>query len=274
MNAATASLNIADRLRHSAEVVPDQNAVVYPQSSDTAGRIAYTHLTFRQLDQEVDALARGFMTLGVRPGHRLVLMVRPSLEFVALTFAVFRSGAVCTLIDPGMGRKHIFRCLDEVDPDGFVAVPEVHWLRRLMFGRYRNARFHVVVGQKRRTGAIPYQELRERGRSSQLPLPQTNATDPAAIIFTSGSTGPPKGVLYEHGMFDAQVDLIRDRYGVQPGECDLPGFPLFALFNLAMQTTTVIPQMDPTRPADVDPSRILQAMSDQPVTQAYGSPAM
>ncbi len=49
-------------------------------------------------------------------------MVRPSIEFIALTFGIFRSGAVCTLIDPGMGKKSVLKCLDEVDPDGFVAI--------------------------------------------------------------------------------------------------------------------------------------------------------
>ena len=47
---------------------------------------------------------------------------------------------------------------------------------------------------------------------SPPPLPLCSS-DPAAIIFTTGSTGPPKGVLFTHGNFDAQVDQIRDRYG-------------------------------------------------------------
>src|SRR5204863_8731387 len=87
------------------------------------------------------------------------------------------------------------------------------------------------------------------GSPGQLAL--TRATDPAAIIFTSGSTGPAKGVVYEHGMFAAQVAALRDFYHIEPGGSDLPGLPLFALFNTAMGVTTVIPDMDPTRPAQV-----------------------
>lgn len=268
-------LNIADRLRHSAAQVPYQRAVVFPASRDRSGRVAYTHLTFQQLDQEADSIARGLIELGVRPGQRLVLMVRPSLEFIALTFGVFRAGAVCTLIDPGMGRSGIFRCLDEVDPDGFLAIAPVHIVRRLMVGRFRNARCNIIVGSRfTRLGCVSYEQLVARGASSQAPFPQIGRTDPAAIIFTSGSTGPPKGVLYEHGMFDAQADLIGRHYGVQAGEVDLPGFPLFALFNIAMQVTTVIPDMDPTRPASVNPARHLEAIRNQGVTLAFGSPAL
>lgn len=268
-------LNIADRLRTSAELCGLQRAVVFPQGRDYAGRVSYTHLTFRQLDDEATRIARGLVRMGVRPGHRIVLMVRPSLEFIALTFGIFRSGAVATLIDPGMGRSSVFKCLDEVNPDGFVAIPPVHAIRRLMLGRYRNSRFNVIVGKSPlRFGCSTYAELVSAGDDPATAIPQTRATDQAAIIFTSGSTGPPKGVVYEHGMFDGQVDLIRDHYGVQPGEVDLPGFPLFALFNIAMQVTTVIPDMDPTRPANVNPLRILEAIENQGVTQAFGSPAL
>ncbi len=268
-------MNIADRLRASAVAVPHQRAVVFPESRDSAGRVAWTHLTFRELDEEADSIARGLMELGVSPDKRIVLMVRPSIEFIALTFGIFRTGAICTLIDPGMGKKSVLKCLDEVDPDGFVAIPPVHVVRKLMPWRYRNARLNVIVGPKsRRLNCRSYGEIVAAGRASAALLPQTAATDSAAIIFTSGSTGPPKGVLYEHGMFDTQVDLIREHYGPQPGEIDLPGFPLFALFNLAMQITTVIPDMDPTRPAKVNPERILEAIRSQGVTQAYGSPAL
>ena len=267
--------NIADRLRISATLVPSQRAVVFPETRDAAGRVAWTHLTFQQLDTEVDAIARGLIELGVRPGHRIVLMVRPSIEFIALTFGIMRAGACCTLIDPGMGIRSVFRCLKTVNPDGFAAITPVHVVRRLLPWRFRNARFNVIVGPRtRHLGCESYRQLVDDGRQSGIALPATMATNSAAIIFTSGSTGPPKGVHYEHGMFDAQVDLIRDQYQIQPGEVDLPGFPLFSLFNVAMQVTSVIPDMDPTRPAAVNPARIVEALESQSVTQAYGSPAL
>ncbi len=102
----------------------------------------------------------------------------------------------------------------------------------------------------------------------------TTAEDPAAIIFTTGSTGPAKGVLYRHGNFDAQVEQLRDFYGMQPGEVDLACFPLFGLFNCALGSTAVIPDMDASRPAAVDPAKIVEAIDDWQVTQAFGSPAI
>jgi len=268
-----APLNIADRLAQSAECWPGLPAIIFPESRDRNKRVAYTHLTFAQLQRETDRLASGLLKMGVQAGHRLVLMVRPGIEFIALTFAVFKTGATLVLIDPGMGRKRIFNCLDEIDPDGFIAIPIVHLIRQFRLGKYKNSRFNVSVGNRVQFGGNSYSDLLKSGDESFQPV-GTAATDQAAIIFTSGSTGPPKGVVYEHGMFNAQVDLLQKQYEIQPGESDLPGFPLFALFNLAMGVTTVIPDMDPTRPADVNPKHIIEAIENQGITQAFGSPAL
>src|SRR5438105_10023006 len=90
--------------------------------------------------------------------------------------------------------------------------------------------------------------------SSDLPLATpTQADDTAAILFTSGSTGPAKGVVYTHGVFAAQVEMLRATYGIEPGEIDLCTFPLFALFGPALGMTCVVPVMDPARPAEIDP---------------------
>ena len=98
--------------------------------------------------------------------------------------------------------------------------------------------------------------------------------DLAAILFTSGSTGSPKGVCYKHGMFDAQVRLIRETYGITPGEVDLPMLPVFALFDPAFGMTAVIPEIDPRRPAAADPAKIVQAIRQEKVTNSFGSPTL
>ncbi|WP_417378900.1 fatty acid CoA ligase family protein [Gimesia sp.] len=270
---STSQRNIADRLRQSAQAWPFQKAVVFATGQDKQGRYAYSSLTFQQLDQESDRLARGLIQLGVQPGTRMALMVRPSLEFIALTFALFKAGAVIILIDPGMGRKNIMRCLAEVEPEGFVAIPLAQLIRKLKHRAFPKAQLNVTVGKPVLTSGIDYEWLMGK-EWEPFDMVSRSATDPAAVIFTSGSTGPPKGVSYEHGMFWSQVDLLRDYYQIQPGEVDLPGFPLFALFNSAMGVTTVVPDMDPTKPAQVDPEKIIRQINDQGVTQAFGSPAM
>jgi len=265
--------NIGTRLTETARVMPEAPAVVMPAGRTSDGRYRYRQMTFGELDRASDRVACGLRRWGVPPGTRLVLMVRPGIDFILATFALFKAGAVVVLIDPGMGPRHVFRCLTEVVPAGFVGLPQVQALRILLRRRFPLARWNVTVGRRWCWGGPTLNALRQAEVDRSL-LHAGRSTDPAAIIFTTGSTGPPKGVLYEHGNFAHQVQQIRDRYGIQPGEVDLPGFPLFGLFNAAMGVTTVIPDMDSTRPAEVVPARIVQAVRDWRVTQAFGSPAM
>jgi len=268
---AAVSQNVSERLTRSARRWPQRRAIVVP-----AGRGTYRSITFAELEEEVQRLVGGLRGLGVRPGRRIVLIVRPGIEFIALTFALLRIRAVLVLIDPGMGRTNIFRCLDEIEPDGYVAIPIVQLIRwwKRCGPAFRSAKHNVTVGRRIPGLGPTYADLLSSGGSEERDaIEPTGGSTPAAVIFTSGSTGPPKGVLYEHGMFCAQVDLIQAMYGIEPGEVDLPGFPLFGLFNAAMGVTTVVPDMDPTRPAHVDPRKIIQSIRDNGVTQAFGSPA-
>jgi acyl-coenzyme A synthetase/AMP-(fatty) acid ligase len=68
--------------------------------------------------------------------------------------------------------------------------------------------------------------------------------------------------------------MLRRLYGIEPGEVDLPTFPLFGLFGPALGLTSVLPEMDATRPAHVDPRKILGALRHFGVTNLFGSPAL
>jgi olefin beta-lactone synthetase len=248
--------------------MPEAIAVV----SSRRGR--YETCTFRELEDDAAALARGLLDLGVRPGQRLVLLVKPGVEFIKLVFALLRTGATTVLIDPGMGRKHLVDCLAASQPDGFVAISAAQAARVAYRRRFPKARLNVTIGWRWFWGGVTYNRLLRAGRGSHASLPDTQADDAAAIIFTSGSTGPSKGVLYTHRMFDTQASEIQRAYDLQPGGVDLACFALFGLFNSVMGVTTVFPEMDFSRPASADPKKLLAAASRWQVTQAFASPAV
>ncbi len=267
-------VNVADRLGRMARQLPDGVAVATPGQGDVAGKNSYATCTFAELDKDATALARGLVDLGVLPGIKIVLLVRPGLEFVKLVFALLRSGATTVLVDPGMGRKHLVDCLATIEPDGFVAISAAQALRTLLRHRFPKAQKNVTVGRRWFWGGKSYQKLLKLGSRSNATLPVTRGDDAAAIIFTSGSTGPPKGVLYTHQMFDTQAKEIQRAYTIHPGGADMACFPLFGLFNSAMGVTTVFPDMDFSRPATADPRKLLAAARDWQVTQAFASPAV
>lgn len=267
--------NIAATLPAMAARQPHALAIVVPHGRDRHGKRAYTHLTFAQLDAWSDRIARGLLALGLRRGERSVLMVKPSLEFFALTFALFKAGIVPVLVDPGLGRAQLKQCIGEAEPQAFIGIPLAHVARALLGWGRASVRQLITVGPRLFWGGVTLQQVTEMGGESGDPvLADTAREDTAAILFTSGSTGPAKGAVYQHGHFLGQVELIRDSYGIAPGEIDLPTFPLFALFDPALGMTAVIPQMDFSRPASVDPRMLDALIADWGVTNVFGSPAL
>lgn len=267
------ALNIAHRLKESAARYPNKRAVVYPAGWDESNRVAYTQLTFSQLDKESDCLAHGLERVGIKRGTRTILMVPPSLDFFALTYALFKIGAVPVVVDPGMGIKRMIQCLKESKPEAFIGIAKAHLLRWRYPAFFATVTTWVSVGRRWFPGAFSLKQVHQR---PWVPYPPaaTYVDEPAAILFTTGSTGPAKGVVYTHGNFDAQVRQIQNHFGIGPEEIDLPTFPLFSLFDPALGMTAVIPDMDPTRPADADPEKLIDIIEDHGVSTMFGSPAL
>ena len=266
--------NIAHYLTVAAQNRPEAPAIHVPIGRPKNQHIDYRAHSYEALDRLSTEIALGLGEYGIAPGTRVALMVRPSFELFALTFGLFKAGVVPVFIDPGIGVKRMGRCIDEAEPSLFIGIPAAHCARLLFGWGRRSLRACITVGGFRLWGGCSLKHIVELGRASNRALPETAPDDEAAILFTSGSTGAPKGVVYLHRHFLAQVELIRDSYDIRPGEVDLPTFPLFALFDPALQMTTVIPYMDPTRPAQADPELLRCALEKFEVTNMFGSPAL
>lgn len=273
---ARVTANIASHLSVMAERQPDVAAVIEP-SRDRAGELRYSQLSFRELEDLSNELARGLEAVGIGPGVRTALMVPPSLQFFAVTFALFKVGAVPVLIDPGIGLKNFGRCLAEAEPKAFIGISKAQAARVVLGWSRRSISIPVTVGKRWFWGGHTLESIRRLGqaRSSSDSASCSGATEgTAALLFTSGSTGAPKGVVYTHAMFSAQVEQVRRLYSIQPGEIDLPTFPLFALFGPALGMTEVLPEMDFTRPALADPEKISAVIHRFQITNMFGSPAL
>jgi acyl-CoA synthetase (AMP-forming)/AMP-acid ligase II len=266
------SFNIASHLPAMAKVQPDTLAVAIQNGSSD-----YPRYTYRELDQVSDHLARGLQEAGIVKGTRTVLMVTPGLEFFALVFALFKVGTVLVAVDPGMGIKNLGLCLEEAEPEAFIGIRKAHVARILQQWARSTLRTNIVVEPWKLAGLFmtDMNRLHELGQQSNKPaINNVDAEDRAAILFTSGSTGVPKGVNYTHANFTAQVNALKNLYDIQPGEIDLATFPLFALFAPAMGMTSIIPEMDFTRPGNVDPVKIYDAINNFKATTMFGSPAL
>ena len=296
--------NVAAHLSRRAAATPGQMAIACPAADAWPWRQTFTELSFRELDDWSTAIARGFNARGISQGTRVLLLVPPGPEFFACVFALMKAGAVMICIDPGIGYRALGRCIRRARPQAFIGSPKAHLARRLLgWNRhhymlniytdnghlYRNLESRQDLQEQVLKGKAPSRPRPQTATTSKstladlarvgqdagdTPLPETKADDIAAILFTSGSTGPPKGVIYSHATFQAQIRMLRDTYGITPGEVDLSTFPLFALFAPALGMSAVIPKMDFTRPALARPRNIIAAVERYGVTSLFGSPAL
>ncbi len=257
-------MNIAQRICDVAARFPEKPSVVLAKDK--------SFYTFQEFEERSNRLANRFQRLGIRPGMRTLLFVKPCLDFSVITFALFKLGAVPVLIDPGMGLPNLLNSVKQVRPEALISVGLVHWVRRLRSSFFSSVQ--VKISLNRVGGATHYLYDDLSVEASTFPPLAVTSDALAAILFTSGGTGIPKGVLYTHGILNAQTDVLQKMFSLDEHKTDLPGFPLFALFTLAMGMTSVIPEMDPTRPAGCDPAKIVRNIKDHGVTFVAGSPAI
>jgi acyl-CoA synthetase (AMP-forming)/AMP-acid ligase II len=265
--------NVAQTLTETAARAPFRPAVIFPAGRDAQGRAKFMQFSFQQLNQECDRYAHGLTEYGIRQGDRTLVMVRPGSELIAVAFALLKMGAVPVIIDPGMGRKPFLQCVAETEPAAFIGIPPAHVLRVLFPKPFKTVERAVTVGKRWFWGGATLDQVCSE-RRDPFPVAPTTTESEGAVAFTSGSTGIPKGVIYLHGMFRAQIELLKNELRIAEGEVDLPGLYIFALFNPALGVTTVFPDMDPTQPAQVNPAYLVEAIQTHGVTNSFGSPAI
>jgi acyl-CoA synthetase (AMP-forming)/AMP-acid ligase II len=250
---------LTTRLEENTARHPAKAAFIFRQPNGTWGRLTYTE--FADLCQRFE---HGLLALGLPPGAQAVLMAPPGLDFFALTFALVKVGLTPLIIDPAIGFKNVATCLAECQPQIFIGNRLTHTLRWI-YGWGRGSLLHRL--------SLPG-ILRAARR---LPSPAAGAppdTAAAAIIFTSGSTGLPRGAIYTHDNLLAQVESLQNALDLRGDEIDLPAFPVFALLDLLLGVTAVVPDLSFPQPARVNPRLMLEALRLQQVNTLFASPVV
>lgn len=265
-------MNIANRLTQNAINTPKKIAVKFPKKNKN-GTYSYDSLTFRELDYLSNKFAAHLEAMGLKKGDRTLLFLRPSLDFSAMAFALFKLGVVPIFIDPGMGRKNLLKCIKDSGPLALIAEREVHLISAFFRSTFKSIKYRVSNKYIPSRNIKHLEDLKkEKNLSFKEVTPDPEET--AAILFTSGGTGRPKGVIYTHKIFNEQTNVLQELFHLTSDDVDLPAFPLFSLFTIAMGMTSCIPDMDPSNPGKCNPKNLYQNIIDNSPTFVAGSPAI
>jgi acyl-CoA synthetase (AMP-forming)/AMP-acid ligase II len=244
----------------------DRRALVFPQGKNVQS------WTFQELDIAINSYCHYFSSQGIQKGHKVLLFVRPGLKFPAITFALFKMGAIPILIDPGMGKKNLLAAISQSSPDAMIAESVVYLLKHFYPDTFSSIKISLSMGGK----FLASESLKNipLSNSQNFPVYEANEDEMAAILFTSGGTGIPKGVVYTHLILETQRQALQKMFSLTSNDIDLPGFPLFALFTLSMGMTSCIPEMNPSKPSSVIPEKIVKNILQFHPTFLAGSPAI
>ncbi len=140
-------------------------------------------LTYRQLEEQSDQLARYLLSKGAQSGELIGVFLKNSPELVVSVLGVLKAGAAFALIDPANPAKRSATIIQESEVN-FLITQGIDRQTKDLFGPHLN-----------------YLDLSANDVfvNRALDLPAISGEDLAYVLFTSGSTGVPKGAMISHG---------------------------------------------------------------------------
>jgi acyl-CoA synthetase (AMP-forming)/AMP-acid ligase II len=258
--------NIIHRLKASADHNPNRPALIMQDE----GRARRT--TFAELWQNVDRCSTALKAEGFKPGERAVVMVSMSAELYIVMLGIIKMGGIAVFVDPWISFKSISAFSAFAEPTAFIGVGKSHLLR-LFQRNLRTLPITITTGMS--YCGIPAKFSLPKLLCNHSGDGEINDVDPdstALITFTSGSSGTPKGANRTHRFLNAQYAALSHEFPYNDADVDMPMFPVFALSNLARGITSVIPDMDFRKVAEVNPTAISKQMEKHGVTTCTASP--
>jgi len=169
---------IHELVEEQVERTPDAIAIIFEDQS----------LTYRELDQRANQLARHLQTIGIYPGDKAGICVERSIEMVVGMLGILKAGATYIPLDPAFPMDRLFFMMED---SGIKTILTQEKLLSL---------FEQKIKSEHEITYLCLDQDREKiqlhpATSSQVSLPSSNL---AYIIYTSGSTGKPKGVQISH----------------------------------------------------------------------------
>jgi fatty-acyl-CoA synthase len=235
--------------------------------------------TYRELDAEVDLVARGLMALGVAQGDRVGIWSPNRAEWVVVQYATAKIGAILVTINPAYRTHELGYVLEQSGVRTLIAATEFKTSDYVAM--VAEVRADVALQDVIFLGTSDWEALRSNASAVDPDELRTRKaglrnTDPINIQYTSGTTGFPKGATLSHRNILNNGYFVTGLINLAAGERLCIPVPFYHCFGMVMGNlgctthgaTIVIPA------PGFDPGATLDAIEAEQCTGVYGVPTM
>jgi fatty-acyl-CoA synthase len=274
----------------------DRNADLHPQN--LAVVCEDSRITYRELKDKVDRVARGFLALGVKEGDRVALLMDNRPEWITVCLAVAKIGAVLVPVNIryrlheleylfGHAKPSVLIMIDHFSKANFIEMfielcPDLKKQKRgnLRLEKFKSLRQVIAVSERENPGMIRLEEifdLAQEVSTADLASAQqkVNSQSIVYILYTSGTTAAPKGAILTHGNVCKNGENIAARMHITDRDKFWIPIPLFFSFACANALMTAL-----TKGACLvlqpyfDPEEALKLLEKEGCTILYANPAI
>jgi fatty-acyl-CoA synthase len=255
--------------------------------------------SYADLKKQVDAVAAGFLALGLEPGDRIGIWSPNNAEWVVTQFATAKAGLVQVNINPAYRLSEVEYVLNKVECKALVAAesfktsdyiamigelaPEVasSMPGGLHSKRLPHLKTLVRIGSKTIPGWYNFEEIADiAGDEHRKRIDELAATlqfdDPINIQFTSGTTGSPKGATLTHHSILNNGFIAGETLNFSENDRLCIPVPLYHCFGMVIANLCCLTHgAAMVFPAEAfEPKATLEAIQAEKCTAVYGVPTM
>jgi amino acid adenylation domain-containing protein len=238
-------------------------------------------LTYQQLDELSNQVARTLQGAGVRRGDRVGIFLHKSLPAVVGVFGVMKAGAIYVPLDANAPAKRLAYITRNCGIRTLVTSGQVSGLVALLSEETPIETVVLTDGHSpaELQGGLKPVTWAEVKQQSGTPIPASGAieTDLAYILYTSGSTGEPKGVMISHRTILTFISWCCEKFQMTaadrvtshaPMHFDLSTFDIYATLK-AGATVVLVPEK-----LSVFPIQLVDLLQDERITITYLVPSI
>jgi len=176
-------------LQANAEKFPDKEAIVYEDR----------RITYRELNDRVNRLAKGLLDLGIRKGDIVAILLYNCSEYIEITFAANKIGAVWLPLNFRLAGAELSYILNNAEAKMLISEKDFGETIEKIKTQIPGVTKYIAVGEECPKGWERYDELVKKDLGADVGHVVVELDDLHRLIYTSGTTAHPKGVMLSYG---------------------------------------------------------------------------